>query len=212
MLWAKGESDVTATHLRIYDQVDKSLYLWMPPLFNLTEFTEKVTRHEKDIIINLSLPHAQVFFKADFILKDSNGLKFHAPIQIHKIQRRKNARHSLSPNQSLIVEFQYPTKPESRITKKVIDISAGGLSFLVAESEKNIFRPGLILNCLQLNIRQKTIETYAEIRHVKVLKNDKPDQNIKVGIIFRSLLASSQNLIASYVFEETSKAFAMRNL
>ncbi len=207
-IWEKDQSEVIHTHLTLLSKSEQIFYAWIPKDFNLKQFIIRLQANHHECIFNVSLPYAQIFFKTSFAGHDSAGLRFHIPQTVYKIQRRKNARFKIPDQYVLKVEFKDPLFPEISQKKKVIDISAGGLAFLTAGKDLTVYQPGMLISELTLKIYQKRIISAAEVRHAKFLPNQPDDKNVKVGVLYVGLKSTDENLIASYVMDETSKHFA----
>ncbi len=205
ILWTRGQTDVIHTHMALLSQIDHVFYAHIPKDFDLNPFNEEMAKLNGECIMNISLPTAQIFFKTVFVEITSTGLKFRIPNPVYKIQRRKNARFRIPDAYVLRIEYQDPLFPEVTLSKKTIDISAGGLAFATPEVDKAIYPEGIELKNLKFTLHRKLIQVDAEIRHVNVLHD--PKHNIKVGVAFKSLPPGDQDLIASYVLGESTKYF-----
>lgn len=209
MIWTKDQTHVINSHLSLFNEDDRAFYCWKPKDFKPAEFMDWMARQgEKDCFFSVSLSRANIFFRAAFVGFDNGGLKFRMPEKIFKVQRRKDLRFGIPDGYVLRVDFSDPLFPENLLSKKVIDISAGGCAFLVAFEESIIFQPGVVLKNLALEIRGREIKVEAEVRHIAEFKDGRRSGLVKIGVQFRGIRPGDAQAIASYVFEESRRHYA----
>ena len=109
------------------------------------------------------------------------------------------------------VSFPDPLGTEGPFERKVIDISAGGLSFGISEAELPLFPTDLKLNALSFTIAGRKIQTDAEIRHARLEPATSRRKGGRVGVKFRGPSQADTQHIAQWVFEE-SRRFLSRFL
>ncbi len=207
-IWTQGRDLQLRTHLQVYDAVDGVLFFTTPAHFDSTAFSSEITQQDNsNCLFSLSLSRANVFFKSAYLGVDPGGLKFKAPTALFKIQRRKDLRHIIPETVSLRANFIDPTFPSKRMTKKVLDISAGGLSLLIQPSDEPLFQNNLILADLHVQVNGRLIKAKAEVRHSRPQPSGTLNPGTKVGIQFYDLRPTDADWIAAFVFEETRKVF-----
>jgi hypothetical protein len=208
-IWTKNQEHVVSTHLGVYSEAERILYAWAPKDFHLGKFMDFLVKAgTNDCYFSVSLSRANIFFKTPFAGHDQGGIKFKIPQQIYKVQRRKDLRMPIPDGYVMKVDFRDPLFPDTIMTRKVLDISAGGISIRVGKMEEAVFQPGLVLNDLALFVRSRHIVCSAEIRHVRALPPESPTPGIKVGLAFLNLKQADVQHLAQYVFEETRKFFS----
>lgn len=213
LMWIAQQENGIQTQLALFSEVDQVLYVWVPKELNIQRFLgELLNKTPPECLFSISLTRANIFFKATYLGYDNAGFKFKIPEIIYKVQRRKNLRFPIPDGHILWVEFQDPLFPEKRMKKKVLDISAGGLSFLILEDEIEVFGVDLILNDMQFQIKGRPILCQGEIRHSKPLSEeamrDSKKRWIKIGVYYRQMNVSDSEFIAAYVFDESRKYFS----
>ncbi len=84
---------------------------------------------------------------------------------------------------------------------KIIDISAAGLAVIIPEKQKNSFKPGQLLQNINLMIKGKPMPIDAKIYAIK------PGQNYLIGILMIEYTTdkNAMNLIREYVAETLDK-------
>lgn len=84
---------------------------------------------------------------------------------------------------------------------KIIDISAAGLAVIIPEKQKNSFKPGQLLQNINLMIKGKPMPIDAKIYAIK------PGQNYLIGILMIEYTTdkNAMNLIRDYVAETLDK-------
>lgn len=209
MIWTENQEIVIQTHLTMMSQTDKVFYAWLPQQLDLKNFIETLDKKgTRDCFFSLSLKNANLFFKTRFKENDTVGLKFEIPIQVFKVQRRSNFRFKIPEGHVLKVEFPDPLFPETVLSKKVFDISAGGISFITYEKDTPIYQQGLVIEDFRFTLKTKLINTGVEIRHAKTFPANSMEQGLKVGVVFKNMSDEQVQWIASYVFEESRKYFS----
>ena len=209
LIWVKNEEAVIHSHLVMISESEGSFYSWIPEKFDLPGFLEKIkTRDSNEFLFSLSLSRANIFFKSHFKSHDSAGLRFAIPNQVFKVQRRKNARLLFSPPRLLKVEYQDPLFETVTLTKKLYDISAGGLSFVTSTDDAVIYPTGLELKNVRFVMKAQQIVSDAEVRHIIQLPSPQVEKSIKVGVRFKNIKNHDTEIIASYVFDESRKQFS----
>jgi hypothetical protein len=205
LVWTKNQENITQSRISMISETDRSFYAWVPQDFELLRFQDELKEKQtSDCFFSVSLSQANIFFKTTFLEYDSAGLKFKIPDKVYKVQRRKNVRCQIPDDYSMPAEFQDPLYPQKTLKKKVLDISAGGISFITHEKDDPLFQVGMILNSFKFSIRLRLIRVTAEVRHKKAL----PNQSIKVGLMFTEISAADVEHISAYVFDENRKYFA----
>lgn len=209
MIWTKNQEQVINTHLSLYSDAEQVLYFWKPKEFDGAKFTEALAKSgATECFFSLSLTRANLFFKTSFVGHDSGGIKFRFPKQLYKVQRRKDLRFPIPDGLVIKAEFNDPVFPDKQLTRRVIDLSAGGLCLLISDSDAPLLPTGLVLTEISLNINGRTIKCAGEIRYVRPLPPDSKHTGFKLGVLFQNLRPGDQQHIASYVFEETRKYFS----
>jgi hypothetical protein len=205
LVWTKDQNKVLNTYVSVVSEVDQVLYIWTPNDFNLEGFRQELlTNGNPHCFFSLSLARANIFFKAEFLTADAGGMKFKIPGKIYKVQRRKNLRFQIPKDYTLSIEFADPLFEGQSLKKKVIDLSAGGLSFQTDTHDSALFQEGLVLKGIRFKIRNHSFEVSGEVRHARPLSSTL----LKVGIFFRGMPASETEKIETYVSEESRRFFS----
>jgi hypothetical protein len=209
MVWTKDQEHVINTHVSVYSEAGSCFYCWVPKGFDPKKFMDDLAKmSENECFFSISLQRANIFFKTRFIGFDSAGLQFKLPSKVYKVQRRKDLRFPVPDGIAIKVEYKDPLAPDTRISKKVLDISASGLAFLIPEAEAPLYPSGLTLQDFSFSIRNKKITVSVEIRHARKLGPDSRAKGFAVGVLFKDIRPGDGQHIAGYVFEESRKYFS----
>jgi hypothetical protein len=209
MIWTKDQEHVINSHMSVFSDAGHCFYCWVPKGFDTRQFMDDLAAmKQKECFFSVSLLRANIFFKAAFLGFDHAGMQFKFPSKVYKVQRRKDLRFPVPDSITIKVEFTDPLAPEVMITKKVVDISAGGLAFLINEDEAAIYPSGLTLENFTFSIRNKTLRIKAEIRHSKKYRGEGRATGVAVGVIFKDIRPGDSQHIAGFVFEESRKYFS----
>jgi hypothetical protein len=198
-MWTKGREVHLQSHLQVFEPRDGILFFTTPAHFDVSTFQAELIKQEtSECLFSLSLPSANIFFKAAFLGMDGGGLKFKRPKEVYKVQRRKTMRLTLPEGTLIRIDFKDPSFPEKRMQRKVLDISAGGAGIEVSPTDKALFPVGSFLEDFNVSVKGRLIKGRAEVLHLK---------GSKLGVLFHGLKVADEQWIASYVFEETRKIF-----
>jgi c-di-GMP-binding flagellar brake protein YcgR len=154
----------------------------------------KKLKPKQKFFFSISLSSANLFFRSTFIKSDHLGLRFSTPDQIFKVQQRKDVRLGVD-ERDLRVTFN------DTISRKVLDLSASGLSFEVSDVEKADYPVGKILEKVVLNGMTKSITGRLQVRHTKQM-----DTHVRVGTQFIDLLPQDRQILVTHILEEIQKA------
>lgn len=205
-IWAKDQELTLRSHVSHYGASESLLYVQIPSETEPRKFSQDLKKRGLvELYFSVSLARANIFFKADFYDFDPAGFRFSLPEKVFKVQRRNEFRHQIPDGYLLRVEFSDPLFAEQRASKKVIDISAGGLAFEVEEVEGPIYHPDLEIRDLNLTINGKRLSLNAKIKHNKAIPKGGRYKGVKVGVAFEKMREADSQLIATYVFEESRK-------
>lgn len=200
MIWTKDQDQMIHSHITLIGWHDKTIYTWIPPDLDAKAFKTKLEDSgSKECFFSVSLARANIFFKTMYRYHDRGGLQFHLPIQIYKVQRRKDMRFPIQPPYKIILSFDDPQFVDRRMERTMFDVSASGLSFILENDDAPLFPNGVMITNLSFSLRDRLIRCNGEVRHRK--------QN-KVGVLFKGLAAVDAQHIAAFVFEESRKYFS----
>jgi len=205
-VWTPNQERLFKTHLSGMTDEDQGFYIWIPGEFKPEELrNEIVSKNLFQWFFNISLSNSNIFFKSRFQLMDSAGMKFLTPTEIYKVQRRKDFRFTIPDGLTLKVEFSDPLNPTKLINRKVVDISASGLSFQTPSEEKALFKKGAALTGIRFRLGSDDLFCGGEVMHTREFEPGYRRQGLKVGILFTEILPRDSEKIASFVLRETRK-------
>jgi hypothetical protein len=209
MLWTKDQTHVLQTHVSHYSESDQHLCFWIPKETDPKQLVSGLAElGEKECFFSISLPRANIFFKASFLGLEKAGFMFKLPSRIFKVQRRKDLRFAVPDGHILKATFQDPLQSSDSLTRKVHDISAGGVSLVISEEDRPLFPAGTVLKEFFFIINGRRIACEGEVRHVKRVTADSRNPGLRAGVMFKRLRAADEQWIASYVFEESRKYYS----
>ena len=198
--WTKNQEIVFNGHISLISDVEPIFYLWEPKDLDPVKFANALKASGELLCrFSISLESVNLFFKSEFAGRDPAGLKFKIPSAVYRVQRRKDMRMPIPPGYTLKVTYVDPEDNLRSCSKKVVDISAGGLAISINPDEETLYANGLILYQMTFTIRGVKITTQAEVRH---------SRGLKVGLLFIGISAQHAEVINGYVTEETRKYFS----
>lgn len=204
VVWTKDQKVVVNTHLASANDIDDKLTVWVPKEHDLAALSAALAQAPENSYFSVSTSRANVLFRAKFLGVDGESLLFAFPQEMFKIQRRKSFRLPIPDGYVVKVDFRDPVLPAHRLSRRVFDISAGGLSFLTPLDEEPMFRQGTKLVAMTFKLKGRDLAVEAEIRHSREVKTAKVP-TLKVGCEFTQIRPGDSQYIAAYVFEESRK-------
>ena len=206
MVWTKEQKHVINTQLSVLHEDEKILYVSIPAETDPAAFMAQLeTLGSHDCFFSVSLTRANIFFKSKCLGFDDGGFRFQAPTALFKVQRRKDMRLLIPFGRTIRVEMPDPTFPDQKLSKKIFDISAGGLSFIVTDNETPLFHAGAMLKNMFFSIGSRKITVDGEVRHIRAQAADSANPGHKVGVLFTRISPGDAQWIAAFVFEESRK-------
>lgn len=210
IIWTKNQDQTITTNLKAFDEKNGFIFVNLPKFFNVDRFQERLSKlGSSECFFSVSLQSANVFFKSPYIETGDHWIKFKIPNDAYKVQRRKNFRFAIPPEYKILLNFPDSTSSTDKsvmIKKYILDVSAGGLAFLVDEEEKEKYSPETIIPEMTFKIRGRSITVNGEIRYLREHPSAKKAvTRYKVGIQFTKINPRDAQEIASYVFDESRK-------
>lgn len=205
-LWTKNQDFLLETRLTTVK--DDIIYTWFSSPDTIQQLEKSIAKvGSPECFFNMQLKRASVFFKTIYAGSDHESLKFLFPQKIYKVQRRKDFRMPIRPGHVLYVDFDDPLAPGSRLKYKLIDLSAGGISFGVPPQEEALFEVGGKLRNLDITIKGVPVSVDGIIRHKKAIQSLFEKELFKIGVQFSRVSPRDEDRIAAYVLEEGRKYF-----
>lgn len=206
LIWTKNREVVLKTQITIFEPEAKVILVK-----RVIEYEPKVFEQHlavigtNDCFFSISAMRANIFFKTPYLGFSNHGIRFRAPENLFKVQRRKDLRLKIP---STLEMRLFPMK------RRIIDLSASGLSIAIAENEKTLFVRGSKLTDLQFALGGETLNCNLEVMYVRPL--DKPglviphlgNEVAQVGLRFVDTPQTVTQAVAKYVFNETRRMFA----
>jgi hypothetical protein len=207
-IWSENQKHLINSHLTAVDLKEARLWAWTPKDYDPTRLTDDLAKKGiQDLYFSVSMSRSVVFFKARFDGYDAKGLRFVIPAKLFKVQRRKDFRFPIPDGYVLKLDYEDPLYPDSRVTRKALDLSAGGISFVVREGEDAVYQQDLDLRNITFTLRGRKITCDGIIKHIKELSDKSRTQGVKIGVQFTKINPADAHFIAAYVFEESRKYF-----
>ncbi len=207
-LWTKNQQVQIKSRMKAFDQAKRTLLFATPNPVELDQLKISLeSQNTTQTFFCILHPRANLYFTAEFKGIQSIGLEFEVPKVMHKVQRRENVRYPIPSGKVMPLHFQDPVYPDKLIRKNILDISAGGLSFLTNTAESSLYVIGLTLEGLQFNMGGKKLTFSGQVRYAKTFTNAQDKPQLKVGVQFMNIKSADSSHIASFVNEEMRKYY-----
>jgi hypothetical protein len=210
-VWTKASEAVASCNIISLSQAEKMIYTTALTATDSKKMYADLKAADESCFLNVKLERATIFFTSKLESNSFSNLQFTLPKKIFKVQRRQQQRFKILQGYVLRVSFLGPIDPLKELKQKIYDVSSGGLSFLVENSETAVFQPGSVLKNMTFTIRNIEFKLAGEIIHCKPVIENALGQNqnkTKVGIKFVEIDSKSAGIIDEYVFEENRKFYS----
>lgn len=162
------------------------------------------------VFVNIANEKNKVFFKSQIISYKDNMLVMNYPQGVFRVQRRQHLRYKIPQGHTMRLDVESATVPGGMFSKKIIDISAGGVAFYIEAPEAEHFPSGKTIQKIRFQVDRSTILCSAQIRHVRPARQEGSDKMI-VGVLFTAMPIEDQVRIESFI-REKMKALLSRML
>lgn len=163
------------------------------------EALQAIDLRDKDIRVSYSVNEATFFIQAKINHRMAKRLVLKAQMPMYKLQRREALRIKLSDPKATIKLTGLPVMP-------LFDISAGGLSLLVSLEEQSTYSKGQLFPGSTLAFIGKEFKVNLEVKNV--LGHSKDGLKWKIGLSFKALPASVEQMIAREAYLHTQKIWS----
>jgi hypothetical protein len=207
----KDECDIIVTckkhmltiHTVFGDECDIESELCIPAIANRIEWLKVLdTKPSPSCHVLIKLGPLHIGFLSHFVGPWERGFKLSTPSKMFQLEQRKYRRLQIPSGQPIDVFLRVPDVEKVIERRKLLDISAGGLSFVVSEDELNRYVPKLNIPSIELAIRGMDIKAKGAVANVTDYKDRLRGRGTKVGIEFFDLDEGSFTLITSFVAEQ----------
>ncbi len=209
LIWTTDYEATFHSNLNCVNTSENFLSVLRPRHLNPKAFTQRMRgAPSQSCLFSVALSRANFFFKSDFVAAAPTGLQFKVPEKLFKVQRRKFLRHRIPEGYIMRVDFRDPHPPYGKVSMKVYDLTAEGLSFIVTDFSATSYHHGMLLQELAMTIKKKRIFSVGEVMNSRVLPRESREKGLRVGIRFAKMKDEDTRLISEYVDEEIQKYFA----
>jgi hypothetical protein len=207
-LWTTGKAVVLRTSICQFNIANGTFHAELPTGFPLEKVLSIVSARS-GIFFNVELPETRLFFQAAFhhYEQGRSVLEFKLPTEAYKVQQRRHPRINTRNSRTIRAFHEDPLQAGRSIQRRVLDLSAGGLSVRLFFGEERHYRVGQKFESLQLHLGRKIISCWAQVRNIRVatLENDKTE--LVMGLEFLNLDDSGRKSISNLVDQEMIKQF-----
>ncbi len=153
--------------------------------------------------VNFFMPQSCLLFQSKFKQPESDGCVALAyPVFVAQVERRKWLRLTANDSHRLKVQFcktvMTPKPVNQFLSKLLLDLGAGGISFVVSKAESKFFIAGELVKNMELLIGDVKYTVQGEILRVSEMGEQR---RWKVSVRFDAIGKKEQEAIAKFVFE-----------
>lgn len=153
--------------------------------------------------VNFFMPQSSLLFQCRFKQPEADGcVAFGYPSFIAQIERRKWLRLAAEAAHQLKIQFcktvMTPKPVNQFVSKPLLDLGAGGVSFLVSKAEAKFFIAGELVKNMEILIGDIKYTVHGEILRVSGVGERKL---WKVSVRFAAIAKKDQEALAKFVFE-----------
>lgn len=153
--------------------------------------------------INFFIPQSCLLFQAKFKQPEIDGsVTLAYPSFVAQVERRKWLRLPAEASHRLKIQFcktvMTPKPVNQFLSKELLDLGAGGVSFVVSKAESKFFIAGEMVKNMEVLVGDTKYTVQGEILRVSSLG----DQKLwKVSVRFVAIGKKEQEALAKFVFE-----------
>jgi c-di-GMP-binding flagellar brake protein YcgR len=150
------------------------------------------------------LPNQGVLgFKTRFLGENKQSLRFETPHKILIAQRRKDRRYRIPRGYEIHLNMGLEGTRMADTPKRLYDLSAGGLAFTVDPKEADVYKPGDVLDKIEMVLRGRRMMFTVEVKNKMALPAGSPVPGVKIGTSFKKLSEQDEEYISAYILEKT---------
>ncbi len=164
------------------------------------------------IELNFYLPAENIFFKSDIKIYRDDRIIIHIPEYVAMVDKRKHLR--LFMNDDVYAKIGFSKKPKHKtlkdvgrqtFTKECLDLSEGGLSFIISKTEIKYFSIGDNMKNIDIYLNHKhKITLSGVIRHIVYIGPNKTNQlnygGHKVSLQFKDVKDEITDTLRIFIF------------
>jgi len=158
-----------------------------------------IDRQFSGIRLSYSVNEATFFMQTKFQFRQAKRIVVKAEMPMYKLQRREALRIKLTDPKATIKLANVPLMP-------LFDISAGGISVVVSLEEQREYKKGQLFPNSIMSFLGKEIKVNLEVKNI--LGHSKDGMKWKIGLSFKSLPASIEQMIAREAYLYTHKIWS----
>ena len=158
-----------------------------------------IDQPQAPVRLSYSVNEATFFMHAKFQGRISRRLVAKADMPMYKLQRREALRIKVMDSHKATIKLGAVTLP-------IFDISAGGLSVVVELDQEKSYKKQQFFSGGILNFLGKEFKVDVEVKNV--LNHSKDGMKVKVGLRFKGLPASIEQMIAREAYLHTHKIWS----
>ncbi len=215
VLWTKGQELVL--HTRLDEHLVPKKYLYV------RKTTEDEMKRLQDILLRDNSIECQMLiyqpekavigFKCTVLGTDDMGLQIRFPETIFRVQRRQHQRYRIRSGYQVQVNFPDPSEPletrgsegeEHRVTKPVLDISVGGLAFMISSEEKTHYQIGMNIAEAEIELRNRKLTVDVKVQNIQDLTGE-GNPGAQIGCAITKIGFDDVEFLSFYIGENTAQ-------
>lgn len=141
------------------------------------------------------------FFSEKF---ERSGRRLTVPMasKLFRIHRRKDERYELPRGVEVWVKLPSARRPEMAVTRRLHDVSAGGLSVELTVSEAPRYTKGLFLGKIQFRLAGRDLTLAGQVQGKGSIEIGRLRRaGVKLGVAFRRISNEDRDFIRAYVLQ-----------
>ncbi len=206
VIWIAGQKEHIKTRIPHEIGRDQIVHFSIPSLipasFEIEPLQELLKTQQLEFMIRIYLPGAAILgVKSKLLAATEEGYQFEMPKTAIYMQRRKHRRFTIPGAYEMSVDVPHPKSPRMMLSKKLIDVSVEGISFLITKSEEVFFKPGRMLPNLEIQIRGRGLKVGAEVKNIRDFKGPGGASGVQVGAKIFQISEKDADYLTAFVEE-----------
>ena len=202
IFWSKDQALQMKSVLVDHRDRDKTFSIEISDGLTEADIVKKLEKNPEDqhLLVILQRSEPVLCVKAVYAGTSPDEVRFHIPSYLLELQRRKNERYQLPWGYEVNCNLEF-AQPGVR-QRRVIDVSEGGMSFLVGHAESREFNMGLKINGVSFSLRHRSFNVDIEVKQVTEIVNDPRKEGFRVGCAFTRIEKESSQYLYEFVGEQ----------
>lgn len=206
VLWTRNQEHVIRTQLSSGLMPKKWFFAKIQDGNSLQAMTTHLVKNNtSECQILIYQPQKAVIgFRCTLLGIEGSLLKIHYPELIYRVQRRQYQRYSIRKGYQIELEYKERGDEEETLRRPILDMSVGGLAFLISNEEAINYSVGMDIKEAEIDLRSRRLSVDLKIQNTNALAGNSANNGIQVGAAFTRISVDDIEFLSFYIGENTA--------